>query len=88
MFKIYGSKDWGRIILKFTAQCQNYGTIIKVCNSSKSISFHLMEIIIMYSINDIKLGGGVKPTPIELTLTVLERLPASVWFYSMPFPNY
>lgn len=58
MFKIYGSKDWGRIILKFTAQCQNYGTIIKVCNSSKSISFHLMEIIIMYSINDIKLGGG------------------------------
>lgn len=42
----------------------------------------------MYSIKDIKLRGGVKPTPIELTLTVLERLPASVWFYSMPFPNY
>lgn len=31
----------------------------------------------MYGINDIKLGG-VKTTPIELTLTVLERLPASV----------
>ncbi len=33
----------------------------------------------MYSINDIKFGGGgVKGTSIELTLTALERLPASV----------
>lgn len=32
----------------------------------------------MYSINDIKIGGGVKGTSIELTLTALERLPASV----------
>ena len=31
----------------------------------------------MYSINDIKFGG-VKGTSIELTLTALERLPASV----------
>ena len=35
----------------------NYGKIIKVCNSSKSISFHLKEIRTMYSINNI-IGGG------------------------------
>lgn len=86
MFKIYGSKDWGRIILKFTAQCQNYGTIIKVCNSSKSISFHLMEIIIMYSINDIKLGG--KTNSYRADIDGLRAIACISVVLFMPFPNY